>query len=265
MFEAMCRPLNGAPGIELVLRCGSTPQKNGLDRVRGKLYRDGELLAFGPSGAREDVTDTAVLAARWLADPDPHPEELVGSQPGLYGAEAVVPCQPSPDLHPDHPGGQVELVVDDDEPGHVSNLVAPDERRDGAAGLVHVGLREGERQAPSLYTDFGDVRQLLARPQPVAMTTSQHCHHVSTDVVARTGVLGPWVAQANSKQVYRGRALGLITAEQAGSALPGLADNALRRLGARTLASNLRAGSHCRGSRYDDGLVGVDIGAYASR
>ena len=59
----------------------------------------------------------------------------------------LLPASPPADLHLDAPDGQVELVVDDDQAVRVRDAVAAHERRHGLARQVHVGLRDGEREA----------------------------------------------------------------------------------------------------------------------
>ena len=56
------------------------------------------------------------------------------------------PARPAAGLHPQHRGRQVELVVHDHETFRL-DAVAAREQRDGLARLVHVGERDGEREA----------------------------------------------------------------------------------------------------------------------
>ncbi len=78
-----------------------------------------------------------VLVAR-MADAQPGAAEI-GADMGGDRAHAVIAGRPAARLHPEAPGGQVDLVVEQDQVGGL-DLVELQRLADGAAGLVVEGL-----------------------------------------------------------------------------------------------------------------------------
>src|SRR4051812_16890950 len=91
-----------------------TVAQDHLHRVGRFLDRDRHLLAGALAEPAEDVVG-ALLLRGGLAHAEPHAEEGVVVQVLLDGAQPVVAGQSPADLHPQHRGLEVELVVDDHE------------------------------------------------------------------------------------------------------------------------------------------------------
>ena len=149
------------------------PQHGGVDAVgrdalhgvRRRLHCDLELVAHGPGRAPQHVRG-ALVRARGLADPDADPEEVLRVQMRGDGAQAVVPGQAAPGLEAHRAGGQVQLVVHDDDVGRLVDPEPPRQRAHGYARVVHVRRRDGEGHAPAADRgDRGTRLHALLRPQ----------------------------------------------------------------------------------------------------
>ena len=85
------------------------------DGVEQRLEPD--LLGLVEVG--QHMADHPVLVAR-VADADPHPLELARAQTGVGAAQAVVAGDAAAQLDPDLAGGEVDLVVEDDDVGRAA-------------------------------------------------------------------------------------------------------------------------------------------------
>jgi len=174
-----------------------------LDGVCRLLDRDGEGLALLAARGTQHVPG-AVAPARWTTDPDAHARETSPSDVRLDGAEPVVAGGPTAELHPHRPDGQVELVVDDDQPAELEDAVAPDERLDRPTRVVHEGL--GERKGEDTVVDGRLARERAERSRASkwrAVTTGEKVDGRRTQVVTSPLVLGTGVAEPDGEQVRR--------------------------------------------------------------
>jgi hypothetical protein len=126
-------------------------------------------------------------------------------QVGLDRLQAVVAGQAAPDLDLHPPDRQVELVVHDDQPLELVGRDAepPHQRPHGQAGVVHVGLGEGERHPAAVDAHLGDEGALLPPLQPLTVTLGQELDDVGAGVVAGAGVLRAGVAEPDDEQLGR--------------------------------------------------------------
>ena len=115
------------------------------------------------------------------------------------------PARPPPALTRTVPSGRSSSSCTIDQPGQILDPEAADEGGDGAARVVHVGLREGQRQAAALDPGLGTRACSLERLRRSPWRAASEDHGVGAGVVAGAGVLGPGVAEADGQQV-RGRA-----------------------------------------------------------
>ena len=83
----------------------------------------------------------------------------------LIDRSPLWPARPPPTLTWMRPGGEVELVVDDHQPRQVLDAEAAHQRGDRPARVVHVGLREGQRQPRAARSRTSATRaRVLATP-----------------------------------------------------------------------------------------------------
>jgi hypothetical protein len=158
--------------VEQVLSGNDALGKDGLCGISGDLNGNVELATLPSAGGGQDMVHALLLAARRSADPYPDTEELVGAKPRLDGTQAVVTGQAASHLDADYAHGEIHLVVDYQQLGHVRDAVAPDQADHGASGLVHEGLGESNRQVLAVQPCLGDQSEVLARAQVLAMTLS---------------------------------------------------------------------------------------------
>ena len=100
-----------------------------LDGVGGHLGGHRQRLPLVPARTLQHVVGAGLAAGR-LADPDPHPQVVAGVEVGVDGLEPVVPGRAPAGLHLDPSRGEVELVVDHDQP-LATVAAAPRRRRRG--------------------------------------------------------------------------------------------------------------------------------------
>ena len=114
----------------------------------------------------------STCAAPWsalgrLADADAHPEEVLRVQVRRDGAQSVVPRQPAPRLEPHRAGGQVQLVVHDDDVGRVVDPEAPGQRR--ARPRPNRSCTSSGRRGPRAGRRSWRSPHAPARPSPPAV------------------------------------------------------------------------------------------------
>src|SRR5262245_591006 len=119
-------------GMELVLGGSQAEPDQRLDRVSGPLENERYLLALGGPEVAQHVVSRILPAGR-AADSDPDPVVLTGAQRPGHRAEAVVPAVAATELEPDRPERQVELVVQDHDPGRRDLVVGGERGERGAA------------------------------------------------------------------------------------------------------------------------------------
>src|SRR6478735_4739006 len=123
-------------GVELLLRALETLRDQHLDGVGRRVDLEGQdLLLRGGVVRQHEVRD--VLATRRAADADPHPVEVAGAERGAHRAQAVVAVVAATELDAHGVEGDVELVVDRDDPLR-RHLVERGELLDRPTQLVHV-------------------------------------------------------------------------------------------------------------------------------
>src|SRR5579875_1809134 len=123
----------------------------------------------------------------------------------LDRAQAVVAGDAAPLFHPHDARLEVELVMDDHDPRDLARHVAASKRPEGETRVVHVGLRDGERQ--SAWADPHDRRvgvRAPLTPQAGMVPVRHEAHGFGAVVVARAGVLGSGVAETDGEQVGGG-------------------------------------------------------------
>ncbi len=138
-----------------------------LDRVGGLLKGDRDLGLVALREPGQDVVGAPLLRGR-LADPDPHPGERVAVEVVLHGAEPVVAGEAATGLHAQLRDGQVELVVDDDDPlrGHAVAAHQPPHR---VAEIVHPLLGHGQHDAGAADADLVGAGPFLPGSQAGAV------------------------------------------------------------------------------------------------
>src|SRR3954453_15712792 len=132
-------------GVELLLGPLETLGDEHLDGVGGgvDLERQDLLLGRGVVGEHEVGH---VLPPGRAADADAHPVEVAGAQRGPHRAQPVVAVVAATELDPHRVEGDVELVVDRDDPlGR--HLVETGELLDRTSELVHVAARLHQNDA----------------------------------------------------------------------------------------------------------------------
>ena len=85
------------------------------------------------------------------------------------------------------------------------------ERADREAGVVHVGHRDGEREAVSVDAHLGDERALLAFAQPAAVALREDLDDFRAEVVARLRVILARVPETDHQEIG-GHASALVAA-----------------------------------------------------
>ena len=130
-----------------------------LDGVGGAVDEEGELLALGGAELAQDVVGR-VLAAGRAADAEAHPQVVLAAERGARRAQAVVAALAAAALEPQVAIGQVDVVVDDDEPLE-RDLVERGDRIHRAARLVHERARLGEHDRHARRADLRATSQRL--------------------------------------------------------------------------------------------------------
>src|SRR5581483_8700314 len=144
-----------------------------LDGVGRLLHGHVELVALGARRAAQHMVGTLPAPGR-LADADPHAQEVGRVQVLADGLEPVVPGQAAALFHLDAAERQVELVVHDDDVRGVGDAVTAHEGGDGAARVVHVRLREGERKRDGADADLVGEGVFLGLAQAAAVARREH-------------------------------------------------------------------------------------------
>src|SRR4051794_3538445 len=173
----------------------------------GGLHQDQpQFLALGGGEVLEDEV-RRVLPARGPADADPHAEVVAGAHRAADRPQPVVAALPASALEPDRGERDVQLVVDDDEVGHVE-VVVVEQAADRAARLVHIGRRTGQDHAPAGQPALTGQRArtgALAGGQPDAGAVGQLVEHHRADVVPVARVARTRVAEADDEERALGR------------------------------------------------------------
>ena len=107
-----------------------------FDGVGGLLQGDAEVGALTAGEVGQDEVG-GVLAARRAADAYAQARVVLGGDGLADGAQAVVTAFAAAALEAQLVGGQVELVVDDEQAAGGVDPVVGDEPGHGAAGEVH--------------------------------------------------------------------------------------------------------------------------------
>ena len=134
-----------------------------------------------------------------MADADPHPPEIRADM-GAHAAQAVVAGDAAAPLRADLAGGQVDLVMQDDDRRR-GQAVEAHRRADGASRFVHVGLRlEGAHRALA-HAPLGErALEPRARPEGAeAVARRQRVEGHEARVVAMPRRPGAGIAEAHEK------------------------------------------------------------------
>src|SRR5215211_1920148 len=123
--------------------------------VGGPGDQDGEVLGVALGDRLEHVVGR-VLAARGAADADADPQEVRGAERLGDVLEAVVAGRAAVAADLELAVGQVDLVVDDDDPVHRC-LVPAGQQRGRAAGLVDVAVGPGQHHPGVAVADLGHL------------------------------------------------------------------------------------------------------------
>src|SRR4051794_2132427 len=132
--------------------------------------------------------------------------EVRAPELALERLQPVVAGEPAAEAHADLAEGEVDLVVQHEDPVQVE-VVGAAGRPGGPAGLVHVRLRLEQRDARAARTRAALrqlARVLLLRPRQVP-APRQRVGDLEADVVRRLGVAGARVAEPDHKPVDRRR------------------------------------------------------------
>src|SRR6266545_1812084 len=175
--------------------------------VGGALQEHGEVLGLALGNRLEDVVGR-VLAAGRAADADADPEELRRAERLDDVLQAVVAGRAAAAADLQLAGGQVDLVVDDDDPLQ-RRLVPAGEQRGRPARLVDVAGRPGEHDALVAVADLGHLRAVAGPLQLGARPLRQPGDHHRPGVVPGARILVVGVAQTDDEpgsavQVHRG-------------------------------------------------------------
>ena len=108
------------------------------------------------------------VAIAGVADSDPHPPE-VGADMVANAAQPVVAGDPAAALGPHLAGGEIDLVMQDDD-GLGRELVEAHGGAHGAARFVHVGLRLEREHRVLAHAAVGDLAVEAGAPPEGAET-----------------------------------------------------------------------------------------------
>src|SRR5215217_2415771 len=145
--------------------------------------------------------DVGVRGVR-APDADAHPVEVRAAELALERLQPVVAGQAAAQTHPDVAERQVDLVVDDDDAVEVE-LVGAAGGADGAAGLVHVGLRaqDGDARAAGAGAPLAQLTGELLLGLGQVPAPSERLGDLEADVVRALGVRRARVAQPDDQPV----------------------------------------------------------------
>ncbi len=146
--------------------------------------------AVGLGEVLQHVVVHQILVAG-VADAEAHPP-VVAPDMGIDRAQAVVPAVATTTLDPHLAGGEVEVIVQDDDLVEVE-LVVSSNLAQSTAGVVHVGLRLETKHLARAHPAFGDIALQAPAPRTEAVTARDLLHRHEADVVpialiARTGI-----------------------------------------------------------------------------
>ncbi len=176
-----------------------------------------------PAGATSRARTPATMSGSVESgrpDADAHAVEVGAAELAPQRLQAVVAGEAAAEPHADVAERQVDLVVDDEDAIEVEAVGAA-RRADGAAGLVHVGLRleQGDPRAARAGAALGQLAgELLARLRQVP-ALAQRVRDLEADVVGRAVVAAPGIAETDDEPVDRcgGEELQLSSADCAAS------------------------------------------------
>src|SRR5215204_1702356 len=154
--------------------------------VGGPGDQDGEVLGVALGDRLEHVVGR-VLAARGAADADTDPQEVRGAERLGDVLEAVVAGRAAVAADLELAVGQVDLVVDDDDPVHRC-LVPAGQQRGRAPGLVDVAVGPGQHDPGVAVADLGHLGPVAGPLQLGPGPLGQAGHHHRASVVAGVGV-----------------------------------------------------------------------------
>src|SRR5215203_4950410 len=161
--------------------------------VGGPGDQDGEVLGVALGDRLEHVVGR-VLAARGAADADADPQEVRGAERLGDVLEAVVAGRAAVAADLELAVGQVDLVVDDDDPVHRC-LVPAGQQRGRAPGLVDVAVGPGQHDPGVAVADLGHLGPVAGPLQLGPGPLGQQRDHHGPGVVAAVAVLVVGVAE----------------------------------------------------------------------
>ena len=176
-----------------------------LDLGAGALHQLAYFLGALAKASEHVRGDDLGVGGVGAPDPDAHAPEVRAAELALERLQAVVAGQAAAETRAQLAEGQVDLVVHDE---HALEWQAVGAARgsDGAAGLVHVGLRQQHRDAhwigsPPARAALGEQRaEARAHAwQPPALAERFGDHEA--DVVRRARVLAAGIAESYDQPV----------------------------------------------------------------
>src|SRR5215211_4372989 len=173
------------------------PFQGEVDEVHGGVGgpgdQDGEVLGVALGDRLEHVVGR-VLAAGGAADADADPQEVGGAERLGDVLEAVVAGRAAVAADLELAVGQVDLVVDDDDPLH-RRLVPAGQQRGRAAGLVDVAVGPGQHHPGVAVADLGHLGPVAAALELGPGPLGQPGDHHRPGVVPGVAVLVVGVAE----------------------------------------------------------------------
>ena len=185
----------------VVLHLGRS-EDDALGVVAGALDELAHLGGALPPLAQHVGGDDLRVRRVGPADADPHAVEVRAAQLALERLEPVVSGEPAAEPHADVAERKVDLVVQH-EHAVEAELEGAAGRADGAARLVHVGLRleHGHARAARAGAALGQLAgELLARLRQVP-ARDQRVGDLEADVVRRAVVAAAGVPQPDDEPV----------------------------------------------------------------
>src|SRR5687768_16995139 len=173
------------------------PGLHGLrHRVQERLY-GGALLGF--EIGQHEVSEIIEVGGRW-PDPDPKPRVVLPSERSLHTLEAVMAAARAGSPEAEAAQRRRHVVDENQEvPGGVER-VRIEQRRDGRAAAVHVGVRldQADRTTGELPADFARPRSAAERAEPPARGEAIGEHEPG--VVSGVLVLGARIAKTDDRE-----------------------------------------------------------------
>src|SRR3954454_11817083 len=201
--------------VRSVLRAAGAPVEPLLRRLQtlcdqafNRVGRSGDVDREAVPRARRYTLQHVVrriLTPRRPAHPDPHTEEVLGSQRLCERLDPVVAGAPAPELDHQLLGWDLDLVVNRDDVVRRDAVLLREARVDGT-GLVHEPRRRDQPHGFAADPDVVGLRRLepdLAQTCTVAL--GEIVDRQPAGVVMGTGVLVAGVAEAGDEPGHRGR------------------------------------------------------------